>query len=68
MGLRDERRVRNLTQDRLAEVSGVSQATISAIETRRIKKPSWHVVQSLADALEVVPERVVPAPEKEAVA
>ncbi len=60
MNLKDIRNQKNLTQEKLAEKSGVDQSTISAIETRRMKSPSWEIVARLAKALEVPPEQLFP--------
>ena len=54
--LRDARERRFLTQDELAEVSGIQKVTISRIENdRQISKPRLATVRKLAYALEVDP-------------
>jgi|WetSurSiteA1Bulk_404760.scaffolds.fasta_scaffold640434_1 transcriptional regulator with XRE-family HTH domain len=53
MKLLDIRKQRKLTQEQLAEKSGVTQETISAIELGKIKNPSYKIVISLAKALRV---------------
>jgi transcriptional regulator with XRE-family HTH domain len=60
MGLRKIRRDRDLTQEQLAERSGVDQTTISNLETGRVTDPSWSTVMRLADALDVDAKALVP--------
>jgi transcriptional regulator with XRE-family HTH domain len=60
MNLRTIRDKRKLTQETLSEMSGVDQSTISAIETGRLKSPSWQIVAKLARALEVAPDEIFP--------
>ena len=55
MQLREIRKYRNLTQEQLAEKSGVKQETISALELGKIKNPSYRIVVGLAKALKVPP-------------
>jgi transcriptional regulator with XRE-family HTH domain len=61
--LREIRKQQNLTQNQLAEKSGVDQTTISGIERERIKRPRWEVVSRLAKALDVAPEELFPVGE-----
>ncbi len=49
-----------LTQEQLAEKSGVDQTTISRLERGEIKRPRWEVVANLARALDVKPEELFP--------
>jgi transcriptional regulator with XRE-family HTH domain len=56
--LRDTRG--RLTQEELADLSGVDQTTISNIENGRIKKPSWETVARLSAALGVEPVELFP--------
>ena len=43
------------TQTELAELSGVNQRTISAIETGKIKQPTYTTAVKLAEVLEIDP-------------
>lgn len=49
-----------LTQQELAELSGIDQTTISDIENGRIKKPSWETVARLSAALGLDPAELFP--------
>lgn len=60
MKLKQARKRKRLTQTELAEISGVDQSTICAIETRRLKRPSWEIVARLARALEIAPDELFP--------
>lgn len=51
--IRELRKGRRWTQERLSEESGVDQVTISHIETGRIKRTSIEKMQRLAEALGV---------------
>ena len=62
MTLRDIRRAKELTQERLAEMSGVDQSTISNLENGNIENPTWETVGRLATALDVEPAEVFPLP------
>lgn len=66
MTLRDARQRRRLTQERLAELSGVEQATISALETGRVQSPAWETVGRLCRVLRVRPEELFPVGESKA--
>ena len=66
MRLKDLRKTKGLTQEALQEMTGVDQSTISALESGRIKAPSWEIVVRLARALEVSPEELFPVAELEA--
>lgn len=44
---------RNLNQERLAKKIGIHSGTISDLKKGRIKKPSFELMQKIADALEV---------------
>lgn len=44
---------RNLNQERLAKKIGIHSGTISDLKKGRIKKPSFELIQKIADALEV---------------
>lgn len=50
-----------LTQEKLAEVAGVEQTTISQIELGKIRSPLYDTVAKLAKALGSSPERVADA-------
>jgi DNA-binding XRE family transcriptional regulator len=54
------RKQQGLTQEQLAEKSGVDQTTISRLERGDIKRPRWEVVANLAQALKVKPEKLFP--------
>lgn len=56
--LKQAREKAGLTQDALADKSGVPQATISKIETGKLTNPRWDDVVSLAVALKVEPVRL----------
>lgn len=60
MNLKTVRTKRGITQEQLAELSGVDQSTICAIETMRMKRPSWVIVSKLAKALDSAPEDLFP--------
>jgi transcriptional regulator with XRE-family HTH domain len=60
MNLKSIRDKQKLTQEQLADLSGVDQSTISALETERMKSPSWQIVAKLAKALGVAPEKLFP--------
>jgi transcriptional regulator with XRE-family HTH domain len=60
MNLKSIRDKQKLTQEQLADLSGVDQSTISALETERMKSPSWQIVAKLAKALGVEPEKLFP--------
>lgn len=67
MTLRAARRRKGLTQDALAEKSGVDQTHISSIEIGR-RVPSEDVKERLAKALGIAPSRIrFSAPEPEAI-
>ncbi len=58
------RKQRNLTQEVLAELSGVDQVTISYIEIGKVRNPHWETVSKIARALGVsVEELFKPAAE-----
>lgn len=50
--LKDLRREKHLTQEKLAEISGVSRIAISMIENEKIKNVSSKTLFKLANALE----------------
>lgn len=56
--LRTLRERRGLTQQELAEKSGVKQNTISKAETRAQARPSFETHMALAKALKIAPERL----------
>lgn len=57
--LREARTKAGLTQDELAERSGVDQTTISSLECGRRANPSLNTVMRLAKALGVAMTRLV---------
>lgn len=54
------RRKAGMTQAELAERSGLSQASISFLETGEIQKPSWDTVFVLSQVLGVEPHKLFP--------
>ena len=60
MTLREARRKRGLTQDELADKSGVTQAAISSIERGQVQSPSWDTVSKLCAVLRMKPDDVFP--------
>ncbi len=58
--IRDIREARGLTQIQLAERSGLKQATISDLETGKIKSPSVETAMRVARALEVNLDEIFP--------
>ncbi len=58
--LKEIRKQHGMTQEQLAERSGVEQTTISRIENEDIKRPRWEIVARLARALNVRPEDLFP--------
>lgn len=58
--LKEIRKQKGLTQERLSVLSGVEQTTISSLETGRINRPAWAIVCKLARALDVRPEELFP--------
>jgi len=63
MNLRTARRLKDITQAQLAELSGVDQRTISDIERGANRNPSWETVARIAKALGVSPEELFPVSE-----
>ena len=51
--LKEQRQKKSLNQKDLSDRSGVSQATISRIETGRVRQPGSSALKNLADALDV---------------
>ena len=66
MTLRTARTKAGLTQEELAEKSGVEQTTISNLETGRVQSPQWDTVAKLADALGLDPYKLFPIEERAA--
>ena len=54
-GLLREREEKALSQQRLEEITGVTQATISALELQK-RTAHWSTIQKLAAGLEVEPK------------
>ena len=52
MRLRHERKAAKLTQTALARQAQVGQGTISKLETRAVRRPSFDVLARLADVLQ----------------
>lgn len=65
MTLREARLKRGLTQEALAELSGVDQTTISSLELNPAMAPKWPTVYALCEALRMKPEVVFPVPSAE---
>lgn len=55
MTLKEARAKKNLTQEALEDLSGVNQATISAIESGKVTQPAFQTVCALAEALDIDP-------------
>lgn len=55
MSLRDARLRKRLTQDELAVIAGLDQATISRLETDPDANPTAKTIRRLADALGIAP-------------
>lgn len=64
MALKDIRRQRGLTQEQLAALAKVDQATISKLERDEISKPSWEIVGRIAGVLNVDPRQLFPLSEQ----
>jgi transcriptional regulator with XRE-family HTH domain len=56
--VREARQRKGLTQERLADLSGLDQATISDLETGRHTNPRLDTITRLAQALGVAPSRL----------
>lgn len=56
------RRSRLWTQARLAEEAGVSQATVSGIESGKVSQPHFSTIKKLARVLGVSPEEIISDP------
>jgi transcriptional regulator with XRE-family HTH domain len=66
MTLRQARLKRKLTQEQLAAIAGVDQATISNLESGNIAAPSWPTVSRISQALKVKPEDLFPVQQETA--
>jgi len=60
ISIRELRLNKGMTQDELADVTGIKQATISDIERGKIKNPSVDTAIRLAKALTVSIEEIFP--------
>jgi transcriptional regulator with XRE-family HTH domain len=60
--VRELRRARNLTQERLADLSGVDQATISKLENDLLDNPLYRTLANLARVLGVPTDALMIAP------
>lgn len=58
--LKETRKLKGLTQEQLAEISGVDQTVISRYEKGQIARPKWDNVLALSKALDVPPEQLFP--------
>lgn len=66
--LRDARRRKGWTQERLADESGVDQTTISRLETDKNPNPTETTKNALAEALGIAPSKLsFRTPEPEAI-
>jgi transcriptional regulator with XRE-family HTH domain len=61
MTFRQLRERAEVTQYRLAQLSGVEQTTISQIELGKVRDPRWSTISALATALGVAPGTVAKA-------
>ena len=61
MNFRALREDAQLTQQQLAERSGVQQTTISQLELGKVRDPQYSTVAALAEALNVPVEKVAKA-------
>lgn len=59
MNLKEIRTAKKMTQNELAEASGIKQATISDIETGDIKNPGIETIKKLAKALNVKIQKLI---------
>jgi transcriptional regulator with XRE-family HTH domain len=66
MNFRQLRENADLTQYRLAKLSGVEQTTISQIELGKVRDPRWSTISALAVALGASPGIVAKAIEQTA--
>jgi transcriptional regulator with XRE-family HTH domain len=66
MSLRALREAANLTQEQLAERTGLHQTTISQLETGKNKDARYSTLEKLADAMNVSVEAVAAALTKNA--
>ena len=57
--LKQQRERFNLTQEQLADRSGVSQATISSIENGTERNPKYKTLAALAAALQVTIDEII---------
>lgn len=60
MTLRTARRLKDITQEQLADLAGVDKTTISDIERGKNRNPSWETVARIAKALDVEPHEIFP--------
>jgi transcriptional regulator with XRE-family HTH domain len=60
MELKKYRRIAGLTQEQLAEKSGVDVSIISRLETGRRQTASYQSIVRLAKALNLLPDELVP--------
>lgn len=60
MRLRKERKAAGLSQHQLAGLAGVSQGSVSKLETGELVRPSYETLHRLAWALQKVGRRVEP--------
>ena len=58
--LRLIREYRGMSQQELAEVSGVSKVAISRLENSR-RRPRWSTVRALSEALDADPRKIFPS-------
>lgn len=56
--MREARQRRGMTQDDVAEASGLDQTTISDLETGRNTNPRLDTIRRLAKALRIAPSRL----------
>ena len=64
MTLRQAREKKRLTQEALANLTGLDQAHISQLENGRIEKPSWESVFLISTALGMEPQDIFPVADR----
>ena len=57
--VRELRKARNLTQEQLADLSGVDQATLSRLENNDLPNPTYRTVRAIATILGVPMEALM---------
>ena len=60
--LKTARKLKGISQQELAQMSGVDHSTISNIERGENTNPTWDTVCRIAAALGVLPQEIFPCP------